>query len=99
MTRMPARYLADRDGDRFAIRLTTHTGLVLGGWSRHQQVSGTFEYCIQAYQRAQRHNVVLGWWSIAFVFNSRALSANKRAATQLCALRLQSLALARAPRN
>jgi len=89
MTRIPARFLADRDGNSYAIRLTTHTGLVLVGYSRHRNVQGTFEHCIGAYESAQHHNRLLGWGSVAFLRNHRALGTNRKAATHLCSLSLQ----------
>jgi len=79
---------ADRDGDRYAIRLARHTGLVLGGRTRYLHVQGSLASCVEAQARAQRHNYLFGWWGIVSVLgrNWAALLHNERAAAHLWAL-------------
>jgi hypothetical protein len=76
---------ADRKGERYAIRLTTHSGLLLVGRSRWHNVQGSYDECVDAYRRSQTHNLLLGWWGIASLafFNWVALVNNRRALSAL----------------
>jgi hypothetical protein len=48
----------------FHLQLKRHTGMLVLMSTRTYVVQGTFEQCAAAYQEAQMHNFVLGWWGL-----------------------------------
>jgi hypothetical protein len=80
----PTRYAAG-DQRLFVVRVTKHTGLVMGWLSQRYTVTGTFAHCEAAIRQAQRYNLLAGWWSVAslLVWNWVALLENTSARTAL----------------
>ena len=70
---------------QYHLRIIQHTGMLLAWHQSTRQYVGTYEQCLAEYEKAQRHNLLFGWWSIASIlfFNWYALIANSRAAGQL----------------
>jgi hypothetical protein len=65
----------------FTVHLRKHTGLMLVWLSQSYSVTGTFHQCEAAIKDAQRHNLTLGWWSVASIvlWNWIALGENANA--------------------
>lgn len=70
---------------QYRLRVIKHTGMLLAWQQSTRQYTGTYEQCMAEYDKAQRHNLLFGWWSIASIlfFNWFALVSNSRAAAQL----------------
>jgi hypothetical protein len=70
---------------QYRLRVIRHTGLLLAWQQSTRQYVGTYEQCLAEYGKAQQHNLIFGWWSIASIllFNWIALISNSRAAGQL----------------
>lgn len=70
---------------QFSLPLVEHTGAVAFFQQRSYTVTGTLEQCEQAYHRAQKHNLLAGWWSVLslVVMNWAALLSNWGAIRQV----------------
>jgi len=70
---------------QYRLRVIRHMGLLLAWQQSTRQYAGTYEQCMAEYNKAQQHNLLFGWWSIASIlfFNWFALVSNSRAAGQL----------------
>jgi hypothetical protein len=75
------------DNQEYAIRLNTHTGMLVLWSSKSYNFQGTYEQCVEAYKKAQRHNKLWGWWSgLSPFLNLMAMNKNKKSLAELEAL-------------
>lgn len=65
----------------FRVRITKHVGLLIAWYNTTTTVTGTYAQCQAAITDAQRHNLAVGWWSIAslLAWNWIALATNASA--------------------
>jgi len=70
---------------QYRLRVIRHAGMLLAWQQTTRLYTGTYEQCMAEYDKAQQHNLLFGWWSIASIlfFNWFALISNSRAAGQL----------------
>ncbi len=70
---------------RYHLRVIQHTGFLLGWHQSTRQVVGTYDHCMAEYAKAQRHNLIFGWWGVASILflNWFALISNLNAANML----------------
>ncbi|KHO21835.1 hypothetical protein [Mycolicibacterium setense] len=58
----------------FRVETMRHTGLLILWFNQTRTVTGTAEQCEAALTSAQRHNLVLGWWSFLSILFMNWLS-------------------------
>ena len=63
------------------IILHKHTGMLFLMRTTRVRVQGTLEQLETAYRKAQRHNLIAGWWGVfsLLIMNPIALFSNRKA--------------------
>lgn len=86
---MATNQLASAPARRFKIVLHKHTGMLIIMRTARVPVQGTLAELEAAFHKAQRHNLMFGWWGllslsvmnwIAIVGNRRAIAAVRKQA-------------------
>jgi hypothetical protein len=78
---------------RFYVRLHKHTGAVIIWRQSSFTCTGTLDQCEKTYRDAQKHNLLVGWWSLLslLVLNWVTLLVNYSAIRQLRVLANRAL--------
>ncbi|MEX3654214.1 MULTISPECIES: hypothetical protein [Mycolicibacterium] len=66
----------------FRVETTRHTGLLVLWLNQTRVVTGTAEQCEAALTSAQRHNLIVGWWSFLSILFMNWLSLLSNAAAR-----------------
>lgn len=69
----------------FQVTITKHLGALVFWYNQRHTVTGSYAHCDSAISKAQRHNLLFGWWSVAslLVWNPFSLWRNASARTRL----------------